>query len=338
METAYKRDEIAWISVLQGLSMLFVVVGHVQHDERCFPWEGFLQSVIYRFHMPLFMFTSGYLFHLTSHRKGKGFGTVLKDKFRRLVVPYLAFSLATIPLKVAAASYMRRGADFSVQQILDAFVWLTNMPLGEMWFVNALFLLFLLFASPRFSRLPGWLEGVLATALVGLAIAGPAIPSFIFDFRAAAVMAVYFFVGMVLARRLAMGPSRFRAFAVCGSLVFAGLLVLDSRGVGIPAPAFAFAGIAASLGGAGWVAQGGPGTFGWFRNHTYQIFLMGLFPQIALRLVVGRTIQEPHLRIAVLYASSIASALVLPVLVSRAVQACMDRTGWRWLGAPIGLR
>ena len=62
-------NRINWLSVLQGWSMLLVVIGHVtltnvfQDPET--PVSAEIERIIYSFHMPLFMFISGFLFYLT---------------------------------------------------------------------------------------------------------------------------------------------------------------------------------------------------------------------------------------------------------------------------------
>ena len=92
-----KKKKIEWLAVLQGFSMLLVVVGHVMltnvSDDPTTPVATKIQQVVYSFHMPLFIFISGWLFYYTCIRKGKSYGEVAKAKLKRLGIPFLAFTL-----------------------------------------------------------------------------------------------------------------------------------------------------------------------------------------------------------------------------------------------------
>ena len=70
-----KEAKIYWISILQGWSMLLVVIGHVTltniFENPATPVSTEVERIIYGFHMPLFMFISGGLFYYKKIRKGK---------------------------------------------------------------------------------------------------------------------------------------------------------------------------------------------------------------------------------------------------------------------------
>ena len=55
-----KEAKIYWISILQGWSMLLVVIGHVTltniFENPATPVSTEVERIIYGFHMPLFMF------------------------------------------------------------------------------------------------------------------------------------------------------------------------------------------------------------------------------------------------------------------------------------------
>lgn len=79
--------------------MLTVVVGHV-YDQSNWVYgiyEKYLQDFIYIFHMPLFMFISGYLFNLTKISNNTSYKTVIKEKVVRLLIPYFAFNTKRNP-------------------------------------------------------------------------------------------------------------------------------------------------------------------------------------------------------------------------------------------------
>lgn len=93
-----KEAKIYWISILQGWSMLLVVIGHVTltniFENPATPVSTEIERIIYGFHMPLFMFISGGLFYYTKIRKGKKYGVTIRDKAKRLLAPFIFFTLA----------------------------------------------------------------------------------------------------------------------------------------------------------------------------------------------------------------------------------------------------
>ena len=56
-------NRISFIDQLKGITILLVVIGHlIEHNAGR---DNFLWTFIYSFHMPLFMFISGYLAYVT---------------------------------------------------------------------------------------------------------------------------------------------------------------------------------------------------------------------------------------------------------------------------------
>ena len=62
-----ERKKINWLLILQGWAMLWVVIGHASLGKvgEGPEWENALFRFAYSFHMPLFIFVSGYLFNMT---------------------------------------------------------------------------------------------------------------------------------------------------------------------------------------------------------------------------------------------------------------------------------
>lgn len=88
---------LAYLDVARALSIILVVIGHYnQHD---FPiWYQKSVLGIYTFHIPLFMFVSGYLYTLTGMEKG--YCDLFWKKFRRLMIPYFVVSFIVISIKL----------------------------------------------------------------------------------------------------------------------------------------------------------------------------------------------------------------------------------------------
>lgn len=120
-----------------------------------------VKEVIYSFHMPLFFFASGCIFayQLEVKRKPMTFAQLLRNKAKRLMVPFYAFALLMVyPTMVLL------GFRAPVHYFFDGFI-LAIDP-RHLWFVMTLFLIFLLFFGLRKIcnriHLPIWALGILA--------------------------------------------------------------------------------------------------------------------------------------------------------------------------------
>ncbi len=76
---------ITWIDNLKGLWMILILVWH-----SMFPLGNLLFWYIFSFHVALFFFLSWYLFNEEKHKSIKNF---IKDKAKRLLIPYFAFNI-----------------------------------------------------------------------------------------------------------------------------------------------------------------------------------------------------------------------------------------------------
>jgi fucose 4-O-acetylase-like acetyltransferase len=117
--------------------MLWVVIGHsplsVPNLSSAFDTDYhecamFLKKIAYSFHMPLFIMISGYLFYITRINKGSQYKKTLSDKFVRLGIPYVFFTVFAFFLKVYAGGVQRPVA-LSLKSFLCAFVWPFDGPL-----------------------------------------------------------------------------------------------------------------------------------------------------------------------------------------------------------------
>ena len=100
MESAGKRvNFIRYIAYLQAIGIVLVVFGHSFHQatgedaavcNRIF-------AIMHNFRMPLFMFVSGFLMMYTTFCPGKDVTPrrFIRNKFRRLIVPFLFLSVVT---------------------------------------------------------------------------------------------------------------------------------------------------------------------------------------------------------------------------------------------------
>ncbi len=132
------------INALRGIGIILVVLGHTLGISRE------VDKYIYSFHMPLFFFLSGLV--LTSARLSQSWIKWLRHYWRRLILPYLLFSLITyLPWVLVTRRY---GADVVLgvefwRPVIGTFYgigvegWLQHNAM--LWFFPCLFVLHLIF-------------------------------------------------------------------------------------------------------------------------------------------------------------------------------------------------
>ena len=146
MEKALDKKRIDHIDIAKGIAILFVIIGHTIPD-------GIVKNIIYSFHMPVFLFFSGYFFKHQSIKK------LLVKNTKRLLVPYAVTSATIIvlcTLKKLVKFDIAGGITVCKQYIL-AFLYCSgvDMPLykgsfltipniGGIWFLPALFIAFMI--------------------------------------------------------------------------------------------------------------------------------------------------------------------------------------------------
>lgn len=136
-----KRDLL--VDQLKGYACFLVAFGHVIMGIRragiVTPvFMQLLEAFIWTFHVPLFMFLSGYVFKITGGWRSKG-GRIefILHKLLNLGVPYLVFST----LYIAINSFI---PGVNNQNSLVEILYLWKNPTAQYWFLYALFFLFVI--------------------------------------------------------------------------------------------------------------------------------------------------------------------------------------------------
>ena len=134
------------VDCLKAYSCLLVVFGHVilgiqNMGGVALPFFASpLKDFIWTFHVPLFMFLSGFVYRITGEWRGKKTRwRFILHKALNLGIPYFVFSIL-----YTLINQMIPGTNFShsAQEIL--YLWKT--PVAHYWFLRTLFLLFVLYA------------------------------------------------------------------------------------------------------------------------------------------------------------------------------------------------
>ncbi|WP_295936497.1 acyltransferase family protein [uncultured Alistipes sp.] len=138
------------ISFLQTFGIILVVVGHSFYGSE---QELVIRTWIYSFHMPLFMFISGYLLRYSVEKKnlplaktpliGKGGGFIVKKAYR-LLVPYVVISTIAFFPKALLGSLADRPVDISLAAYIKMLVYPWDNVIIFFWFLPTLFLVFVI--------------------------------------------------------------------------------------------------------------------------------------------------------------------------------------------------
>lgn len=126
------KKRIEWIDMAKGWGMICVILGHLR-----FPYFA---SWVYTFHIPLFFFLSGCVFH--------GYGQNFKDYFikkvKSIVVPYFCLGVF-LPIFFSFQSYFIE-KDYNYQTYLDFFKgFVVQKGWFTIWFIACLFIVEILF-------------------------------------------------------------------------------------------------------------------------------------------------------------------------------------------------
>ena len=187
MET--NRQRLYCLDIAKALCILLVVVGHFNPDSAPTWWKC-INHIIYSFHMPLFLFVSGYVYLHTLRKQS--YTSFIGKKCRRLAVPYLITSAIIISIKLLSGG----NAHPSTPVTPFSFVEMLYLPAAGyfLWFVWALLLMFAIvwFAKGKKARI------ALLVASVALYYTPIDFPEF-FCLHQFKMMMLYFMSGVVFA-------------------------------------------------------------------------------------------------------------------------------------------
>jgi fucose 4-O-acetylase-like acetyltransferase len=131
----------------KGLGILLVVAGHLVPASARFPegnlWYLYLREILYEFHMPFFMYLSGYVTFLSgaANTAAGRWPTLVRRRAGRLLVPFVIFGLVIVAGKwLASQMFHVDNLPGSVGQAMVGLVWNTDeSPATSVWYVAVLF-------------------------------------------------------------------------------------------------------------------------------------------------------------------------------------------------------
>ena len=329
-----EKQKITWLLILQGWAMLWVVIGHAfigQTGERPL-YVDRLFDFAYSFHMPLFMLVSGWLFYLTRLKPVNPtwggqiwtYPAILKDKALRLLLPGLVFSILSFAVKIAFPGEMSRQTGLGVNEITHAYLYPYDNPMRELWFIVTLFWLMLM--APLWRLVIKKSETMWGMLIILIVLHFWHPKTDFLCIQRVFSYAIWFYLGIIICETDAVGRSLNRTPWIT---LFAGIVIYA---VGCFTHGFitTIGGITLSFGIALLADRYLPKLFFSFRNYTYQIFLMGIFAQMAVK-IGYRHISMPYLGA---YLLCIAVGLYVPVVLAKIV----EKINWKPLSLCYGLK
>jgi fucose 4-O-acetylase-like acetyltransferase len=140
MSTSHRPD----IDRAKGLAILLVVFGHLMANgyPRGNAWYDTAKDIVYSFHMPFFMYLSGYVFSLAGKQAVAAYPAFLRNRAVRLLVPFALFGLVIVTGKYFSSSLLY--VDDPPRSLWAGFgellVNTRNSPALSIWYIYVLFL------------------------------------------------------------------------------------------------------------------------------------------------------------------------------------------------------
>lgn len=134
--------ELKYITLAQIIGCLLVIWGHSYPFVSPMP-EVVVESrlFIYMFHMPLFVFCSGFLFAYTKQSQRKRIGEYISQRAQKLLVPYFVFSLIGLLPKYFAQSVLNDSLSIDAMSLARVFLVPRDNIWGHFWFLPMIFFL-----------------------------------------------------------------------------------------------------------------------------------------------------------------------------------------------------
>ena len=132
------QNRISYLSTARIIGILLVVLGHSYPFNVPIP-QGleFLRTVIYSFHMPLFVFLSGFL-AAKSSRTPKDY---ILGRAKKLLTPYFVLSLAAFLPKLLVQAYLNDTVSLSFAYLIRSELVPRENVWGHFWFLPVIFFL-----------------------------------------------------------------------------------------------------------------------------------------------------------------------------------------------------
>ncbi|MEA4950697.1 MAG: acyltransferase [Petrimonas sp.] len=139
------NGNIAYITLTQAVGCFLVIYGHSYPFVTSIPSYFIeLRSFLYCFHMPLFIWCSGFLFTYTNQAQKYTFGEFSLHRAKKLLLPYVLFSIVGLIPKYLLEGYINDTVALDAVSILRVFVVPRENVWGHLWFLPMIYIMGLL--------------------------------------------------------------------------------------------------------------------------------------------------------------------------------------------------
>jgi len=138
-----RRDWLDDIERMKGFMIILVVWGHV-YDPDLPDWALGIRHAIYTFHMPAFMFLSGYIFvHAKAHIVPANYLDFIAKRAIRLLLPFFSMAAIIIAGKVLSQSVVvvNKPIQDVADSALNLFIHTDRSPVLFIWYLFVLFVI-----------------------------------------------------------------------------------------------------------------------------------------------------------------------------------------------------
>ncbi|MDR2036705.1 MAG: acyltransferase [Bacteroidales bacterium] len=332
------KRQIDWLAILRGWVVLLVVVVHSPTSyfgplEK--PFEIFNDFFIFR--MPLFFFISGFLLYYTKIRKNGDFSSIVKERFPRILIPYIFITLSVFAVKLVAELFMNieNPVDVSFTGIINMFIYPDNNPWSSLWFLHVIFIFFLCYPILKFTLRKTYTAVLTFALLVLLHYFFPEEVGFlglskIFKYF------VFFYFGLLFSRFELHQYVKRIDVVILSILLIIGINFIrcdNYETIKYLLFPYSIAGITLSIFFAKLCEKTTPNLFSSFRKYYYQIYILGEFFQRGL-LVVYKKYQTDDFSLLLLgfIPLSILLGIYGPVIVCKIA----EKLNWKPLMKILG--
>ena len=251
--------------------------------------------------------------------------SLYKDKAIRLLIPYVFFTVVGFIIKSLLGSLSKRPVDPSFHEFINSFIDPGNGPLAELWFIGTLMWLMLMYPFYKISLKNPFTETIfllitLIPFVFGLNIE---IKGF-FNLHGIFTYAFYFFAGILFFKYNLIKYIAKVKYACLLTGLFVGCVILG----GVIPVIQALLGILMSFSWGMIISHKYPNLFAYHRNYVFQIFLLALFPQMFVELIIWTKVHHELLQLP-FYLISVSLALISSVFISKRLNKL--KTPWiRW--------
>jgi fucose 4-O-acetylase-like acetyltransferase len=225
------RKRLLDIDRAKGIAIFLVVLGHIGIPRLEPVWMADTRGLIYSFHMPLFMYLSGFVYFYTKSqlKTADAYRSFFLNRAERLLVPFILFGVILISGKYIAGQFVYiKDYKGYFSSFYYMFFDTTRSPVISIWYLFVLFVYTV--ATPLLFRVTG---GRLLPLII-LAVIMHYAPYVVdvsdnFYFDRIMKFYIFFLVGALVFEKFEVAGPLLRQYSPLWAVIFVVLLLLLSR-------------------------------------------------------------------------------------------------------------